>query len=278
MPARVQLVLLLPCVYALQVQLSMPTRRSHGAAMAAGQAELAPQLCLALQNGEAPADLQSTLATSGGRRSFFSDYFTGDYTCADAEEPPRALIDTIMGCADGLLVVDAILTHVMSGAAASDERRVARATLLVNALWERTPAVQESCKALSDALAQQHGETVAVGWDQQYEYLRDNWLGLLAFTSYDGATLGRVRAALVACGGAAAEAAAEAEAESSAVAEEEEEGFEGYAAILRKAGAKAYLGEAEEPADATSKLAALEAAFAAGALTREMFDKAKADL
>ena len=99
------------------------------------------------------------LATNRGRRSFFGAYFTGDaYTCADAEPPPRALTDGVLSSmvrADGSVpeLLDAILMHVVSGAAGDGtERTAARAATLVNALWDEAPALQMSCSALRDAV------------------------------------------------------------------------------------------------------------------------------
>jgi hypothetical protein len=129
-------------------------------------------VCRQLQNGEAPSGMGAVLSTSAGARGFFNSYLTEDeWTCADAEEPPAALADSLVEAP--LAVLDVVLMNLVTGAASSSERRCSRARALVNALWARAPALRTSCSALRDTVAGKLGEEVPVLWDQNYEYAKD---------------------------------------------------------------------------------------------------------
>ena len=118
-------------------------------------------LCRQLQNGESVSDSMGALLTTAGARDFLSSYLTEDeWTCADAEEPPAALADSLVEAP--LAVLDVVLMNLVTGAASSSERRCSRARALVNALWARAPALRTSCSALRDTTQKEdpHGPIV----------------------------------------------------------------------------------------------------------------------
>ena len=152
-------------------------------------------LCRALQEGEAPSDLGDFVATTSGARKLLGEYLTGEqWTCADADEPPAVLVSSLESATPE--VGDALLMNVVSGAAASADRKLARASRLVRALWARSPTLRASCLALKDVVASKLGEPESVGWDGNYEYAKDEWMGLLGFAKYERSQLESVRDAL----------------------------------------------------------------------------------
>ena len=164
--------------------------------------------CRALQNGEAPEELRELLSKASGRRSFFADYLSGDeWTCADATAPPAGLTDSIESMGDFTPdVADALLMQLVSGGVAEQARTKARATVLINALWDELPELRQSCAALREAVASQQGAPMpprpseAGGWDGNFEYRKDTWAGVFAFATYDEAQLARVEEALASLG------------------------------------------------------------------------------
>lgn len=193
--------LLLPLVFssvpALRLALQ-PSLRTPPPCMS-GVDDSPAAVCAALQGGQSPEGLSSVLSTTSGARKFFKEYLGGkDWTCADAAEPPKALIDSLADSPQP--VVDVVLLNVLAGAATSSELTCTRARTLTNALWSELPSLQESCLALGDAVSMAMGEAVPVVWDANYEVLKDDWAGILAVVSYDREQLRRGRAALRLCG------------------------------------------------------------------------------
>jgi len=188
--------LAVPSIMAFSVSLG----RHRGPRMSASPVEsMGVDLCRRLQNG-GPVDNMAALLTTAGARDFFNSYLTEDeWTCADTVQPPAALAESLADAPPSVL--DVVLMNLVSGAASSSERSVSRARLLVNVLWARAPALRTSCAALRDTVAALSGEDVPVLWDQNYEYAKDEWAGLLYFAKYDTAQLGRIRAELALCGG-----------------------------------------------------------------------------
>jgi len=159
-------------------------------------------LCAALQTSsdETPEGLSDALSSQKSARSFFSEYFSGEeWTCADYSEPPQALVDCLLTAP--ATIADVVLLHVLTGAATSCERTSSRARVLVNALWDKAPALQQSCAALNDTLAAKLGAQVQVVWDQELEYAKDNWASLLSLFPYERDQLQRASKALTLCGG-----------------------------------------------------------------------------
>lgn len=154
----------------------------------------ATDLCRSLQNGEAPEDLADFFATSSSSRKFFAEYLDGEFDIADRDTPPQPLVDGL--AAASVEAGDALLMNIVSGAATSADRKVARASTLLTALWTESPVLQRSCGALKDVIASSLGEPESEGWDGNYEYAKDEWAGLLGFAKYDAQQLERVRDAL----------------------------------------------------------------------------------
>ena len=160
-------------------------------------------VCAALQNGEAPPELAEMVSTRAGVRGFLTQYLRGDeYTCADKEAPPAALI-SCLECAPAE-VVEVMLMNVALGALRHGplERECARARALVDALWHTSPIMQRSCGAFIEAVGGSLGEGVreydASAGD--IELLRIQWSSLLQAVRYDEAQLTTVRTALLLCG------------------------------------------------------------------------------
>ena len=136
--------------------------------------ETAPDLCQALQAGNAPDGLGEFLSTSAGSRGFFVHYLTNDdFTCADASEPPSALITSLEQSASDATIEIMLMNVVMSAGtavlheragnteqASSSRRTSARARILVNALLDKLPAMQSSLTALNAAVASENGREV----------------------------------------------------------------------------------------------------------------------
>ena len=190
---------LLPSAAALQLA-SAPLSRAHGITMMAGAAP--EELCRQIQSGSAASpDLSATLSTSAGARAFFAAYLKGDeWTCADSTEPPAILTEAIRGSTTTTLNV--LLMNVVTSAAASSEPSLTRACTLISALWSDVPQLQLASSALQDAVAFSSGTPDKVAFDQNYEYMVEEWLGILNFSNYSTEQLGRVREALVSCAGA----------------------------------------------------------------------------
>ena len=154
----------------------------------------APTLCAALQAGEAPEGLGQFVASSAGARGFFVHYLTGDeWTCADKEEVPAALVSSLQAAKSPATVEIMLMNVVMSAATAvahrragreeqatTSERTSARAGILVRTMWESLPELRDSFDALSEAvqsefLVEAPPARVAV----------DEWVAFLARWSYD---------------------------------------------------------------------------------------------
>ena len=174
--------------------LSTAVQRGSPLRMSAS-ADMVPDLCRALQNGETPADLSAAISTTGGARLFFGSYFADDeWTCADAEQPPSALTNSLISAPPQIL--DLVLMNVVNAAATSSELTCARATKLVSALWEESWQLRTSTAALKAVVGAKLGDEGEVRWDQDYEYAKDEWAGILAFSPYSKEQLAQVRDAL----------------------------------------------------------------------------------
>ena len=162
----------------------------------------ARSLCTALSDGSAADGLSSTLSSAKTARGFLHEWLSNDeYSCANSAEVPAALADAL--AVAPLAVLDVILLQlVMGNAASSSGTASTRAVVLLNRLWGRVPELQLSCAALTTVVAEKLGQTIPVTWDGNYEYLREDWAGVLAFTSYTPEELGRVSQALELIGGA----------------------------------------------------------------------------
>ena len=177
------------------------------------------ELCAALQNGEAQvAGLDEVLAGTKTARPFFDVYLTGDeWTCADAIDLPRPLAASI---ADAPAPVqEALLFNVVTSAASEtpDARRAARATLLINGLWDEVLPLRLSCIALKDSVATKVGaaaeKTIEDAGGGDMELIRAQWLTLLEFAGYSSAQFERIHLGLGECGGSGDSFAADAPAD-----------------------------------------------------------------
>ena len=153
----------------------------------------APTLCKSLQQGETPDGLASFLSTSAGARGFFVCYLTDeDYTVADQSEVPQPLVEGL-AAASAETVEVMLMNIVMSSAtglfheragredhAASSARTNARARILVQALWDKLPALRKSFGALSAAV---ETEFLVEAPPQPVEV--DEWVRFLARWQYD---------------------------------------------------------------------------------------------
>lgn len=158
----------------------------------------AEALCVQIQAGSAPPSLSSALSTSSGARAFFATYLTGEaWSCADDDQPPAILIDAIQGATTTTL--DVLLMNIVTSAAAGSEPMQSRACSLVTALWKDVPQLRLASSALQDAVAFRGGAPMKAAFDQNYEYMVEEWLGILNFSSYDAEQLARVREALASC-------------------------------------------------------------------------------
>ena len=166
--------------------------------------DLAPQLCAALQAGEAPAGLAEFVASSAGARGFFVHYLTNEeYTCADQEDVPAGLSSSLESASPATIEI-MLMNVVMSAGTAlahrragreemalSSERTSARAGTLVCTMAPKLPQLRESfgalCQAVdSEFLVEAGKQPVAV----------DEWVAFLAKWSYDQDQLDLIAAAL----------------------------------------------------------------------------------
>ena len=164
-------------------------------------------LCEALQSGEAQVvGLDEVLSETKTARPFFDVYLTGDdWTVADAAKLPRPLAVSIANAPAP--VQEALLFNVVTSAASEtpDARRAARATLLINGLWDEVVPLRLSCLALQDSVATKVGAAAekviedAGGGDM--ELIRAQWLTLLEFAGYSSAQFERIHDLLGKCGG-----------------------------------------------------------------------------
>ena len=167
--------------------------------MLASDTSTAPELLRQIQNGESPEGLSEFLSTTRGARVLFGAYLSSDdLTCADANEPPGSLTDCLLLSPPS--VHDVLLMNLVNGAATGSERTCSRARRLVDSVWDLVPTLSISCRALRDVVASKLGEDESVGWDQNYEFAKDEWAGLMAFTTYDTEQLECIRDALATCG------------------------------------------------------------------------------
>jgi hypothetical protein len=174
------------------------------------------ELCAALQNGEAQVvGLDDALSGTKTARPFFDAYLTGnEWTCADAAELPRPLAASIAGAPAP--VQEALLFNVVTSAASEtpDARRVARATLLINGLWDEVLPLRLSCIALKDSVATKAGvaaeKTIEDAGGGDMELIRAQWLTLLDFAGYSSAQFEQIHLQLGKCGGSGDSFAADA--------------------------------------------------------------------
>lgn len=211
--------LLLPRASALRARAPrMDTQWSSPSYSAAsgGAVPTPAELCAALQNGEAEVvGLDEVLSGTKTARPFFDVYLTGDeWTCADAAKLPRALAASI---ADAPAPVqEALLFNVVASAASEtpDARRAARATLLINGLWDDVLPLRLSCIALKDSVATKVGaaaeKTIEDAGGGDMELIRAQWLTLLEFAGYSSAQFERIHEGLGKCGGSGDSFAADA--------------------------------------------------------------------
>ena len=180
---------------------------SYSSPASSGGSPSPAELCAALQNGEARvAGLDEVLSGTKTARPFFDAYLTGDeWTCADAEAPPRPLAASIANAPAPVL--EALLFNVVTSAASEtpDARRAARATLLINGLWEEVLPLRLSCLALKDSVATKVGaaaeKTIEDAGGGDMELIRAQWLTLLEFAGYSSAQFERIHGELGKCGG-----------------------------------------------------------------------------
>jgi hypothetical protein len=153
-------------------------------------------LCDSLQQGESPAELNSLLTTKAGARDFFKHYLDVE----SSEAPPGALIDSLL--AAELDVLNSILMNLVAGAAAGSERKCARARALVDALWAGSAEIRMSHAALTEVISVSLGSTVRTQqWDQNFEFQKEEWSGILVFANYGDEQNELIRDALALCGG-----------------------------------------------------------------------------
>ena len=152
------------------------------------------------------AGLDEVLSGTKTARPFFDAYLTGDkWTCADVEAPPRPLAASIANAPAPVL--EALLFNVVTSAASEtpDARRAARATLLINGLWEEVLPLRLSCLALKDSVATKVGaaaeKTIEDAGGGDMELIRAQWLTLLEFAGYSSAQFERIHGELGKCGG-----------------------------------------------------------------------------
>lgn len=84
-------------------------------------------------------------------------------------------------------VGEAILLNIVMGAATDADRKVARATSLINALWADGLAVQQSCEGLLDAVEFANGGEEIIIEDASggnMELIRAQWGGILNVRRY----------------------------------------------------------------------------------------------
>ena len=167
----------------------------------------APELCAALQRDESPDGLKPFVASSAGARGFFVSWLTADdWTRADAEAPPQALMaalaDSPQEVAD-VMVMNVIMStatavaHSRAGRteeAEMSERTAARALVLVRALRPTLAPLDAALSALQAALSDQSARPKGV--DAEME---DAWIIFLQRWMYDDAQLDRVCEALAQC-------------------------------------------------------------------------------
>jgi len=163
----------------------------------------ASELCRALQDGLAPDGLGRYLSTNAGAKAFLNEYLSGDdWTCAAEAEAPAAFADELIAASPPF--VDAVLMNILRGAVATSEaeRIASRASVLVSNVWDESPLMQQSCTALRHVVAAKLGvepPAYAQHGDQNFEYAKDHWAGLLGFTNYNNEQLQGIANALESC-------------------------------------------------------------------------------
>lgn len=190
--------------------------------------ETSPAFCDALQAGESPAGLGDLISSSAGARGFFVHYLTNDdYDCADREEPPPVLVQSLEQSAGAETIEIMLMNVVMSAGTAvmhdragnteqatSSRRTSARARILVNACFQRLPPLQPALAALNGAVASELGQEVlflAEGTSAVADETRltlpasaeegvDSWLAFLERWKYDKEQLAAIAEALALCG------------------------------------------------------------------------------
>jgi hypothetical protein len=188
-----------------------PTGVHHGgshrrvdvpSAMAADVDEVGA-LCAQLQSGDATAEaLWPLVSKRASANRFFQQYLSGaEWTCADETEPPAPLLESLSQAPEAVLEV--ILMNIVQGAAAEKELQTARAIVLVNALWDKTPVIPQSCRGLREAVASQLGAELKMAEDASggnEETIKMMWDNLLGFLKMEPEEFERARDALAKCG------------------------------------------------------------------------------
>lgn len=155
--------------------------------------DVAPGFCQELQSGGTPSGLTEFMSTSNGARGFFVHYLTDDdYTCADSDNVPAPLMESL-DTAPASTIEVMLMNVVMSSATAlahrragndelvtSCERTCKRASILIAAMWPRLPALRTAFGALSEAV--ESGFLVEAP-PQRAEV--DEWVAFLARWKYD---------------------------------------------------------------------------------------------
>lgn len=174
--------------------------------------EVAPTLCAALEehedNFEAHAsELAEMLSSSAGARGFFVNWLTADaYKRADVMPPPAPLIAALEAApreVNEVMLMNVVMSAATKVAAqrvayesqtASSERTCQRASLLVQALIDRSADLKASLGSLTGAVAAELRPDGGVGGDEE-----DSWTKFLGRWRYDEEQLLAVEAALADC-------------------------------------------------------------------------------
>lgn len=171
-------------------------------------ADDAKALCSELESGTATAEsLFEACSTRAGANTFFKEYLVGEWTCADDDTPPAALTSALVAAPESSLEV--ILLSVVQGAAAEATLKVERGVLLVNALWDESPVISQSCRGLRDAVDTMLGAELQLASDASQgneETVRMMWANLLSFMNLADEEFARARDALARCGSSSEDA------------------------------------------------------------------------
>ena len=118
---------------------------------------------------------------------------------ASTGEPPDVIVDSLL--AADLEVLNSLLMNLVAGAATGSEGKCVRARALIDALWAGSAELRMSHAALTEVVTVSLGSAVRTQqWDQNYEYQKEEWSGILVFTNYDGKQNERIRDELALCG------------------------------------------------------------------------------
>lgn len=132
-------------------------------------------LCDRLQAGDSATGLERTLSTAAGREGFFGVYLSDPaYTIADADAPPVALIDAIIG--SRTQSVASVSTCLAIVAIAADNARTARNGGDDAAASASELTVSRACTLLDAMCARVDGATCAAFRIQQVHAVRGSRL------------------------------------------------------------------------------------------------------